>query len=149
MKTHACNHDHYKTGDDWGFTSPVYTYGVTDENRVAHGNIGRTDTCCDCGRQRNRLLNAGQEELSAWRFPAPKPAAKPATKAISGDELRRRADRYKVAVSRHTAMRDAANSQEGLRERLQRAELDAGQANGTARIDILNHITELKKRITC
>jgi len=60
-----CTHSRTSFGPDKPFDGPVYTPGVTEEHRKAHGNISYIETCLDCGVVRSINQNQGCE-FSKW-----------------------------------------------------------------------------------
>lgn len=51
--------------EDFGFTGPV----SPNENRAAHGNICRVETCA-CGANRKTNINQQHEECGEWKMPS-------------------------------------------------------------------------------
>lgn len=51
------------------YYAPVFTSGVTEQNRAAHGGCCTTETCNACGASRTVLVNGDAEEHSAWGPP--------------------------------------------------------------------------------
>lgn len=66
MKKMSCKHKNTHSGEAWCFTGSVAVYPYTDENPAAHGNVGVTETCTECGAERDVLVNGRHVEYSPW-----------------------------------------------------------------------------------
>lgn len=62
----TCKHKNTTEGTVYCFSHSVAVHPHTDENRAAHGGVTYTETCDDCGAQRQVNSNCGFEEYSPW-----------------------------------------------------------------------------------
>lgn len=71
----TCQHVHTRDGVYRGFDHCVAHSHLYCERR-AHGGISYTETCLDCGRERECASNGAYSESSAWHEPRTQRAAR-------------------------------------------------------------------------